>query len=158
MGWTKPDEADASFISQSAVPAVHDHFWGLAGLAWETSLVSLGVAVPHAQAKDVQLYSGRDIGAPSPAPSQNAAAPLTSNDRVTFVPSGAAAGHSGLSTSPVLGIVLGCAAALILATLLGRSKPLNYRLLDLPPIPHYSPDVQYQGQLPSALRHWYIFS
>lgn len=90
--------------------------------------MSLGVAVPHAQARDVQLYSGRDVGAPSPVPSQNAAAPLASNGRVTFVPSGAAdaaAGHSGLSASPILGIVLGCAAALILATLLGRSKLLK---------------------------------
>ncbi|KAK9837642.1 hypothetical protein WJX74_001973 [Apatococcus lobatus] len=92
------------------------------GLAWELSLISLGVAVSLAPTKDVQLYSGRDVGAPSPMPSQHAAAPLMSTDRVTFAPAGspaAAASHSGLSTSPVLGIVLGCAAALILATLLG---------------------------------------
>ena len=97
---------------------------GIAGLAWDLALVSLQVAAPLAQTSNVQLYTGRDVGAPSPMPSRSAAAPLISNDRVTFVPSGGpavSAGPSGLSTSPILGIVLGCAAALVLVTVLGRA-------------------------------------
>ena len=89
------------------------------GLDWDVALTSLAVAVAFAQASSVQLYAGRAVGAPSPS---TAYAPFPSSSRATFIPATAAAMAApmgGLGASPILGIVLGSAAALVLAALLG---------------------------------------